>query len=177
MIEASPRPGEFPTGAMDLLLPGCAAAVVASSTLINRSAPRILRLAHGSRLALVGPVTPLSPRLYHYGAEILGGLVVHDAAGLAGAVRAGAMPREFRAGVWCKVASGQTHRHYADAGKARPAARNSRRVSSDADRDNSPHFDGLRGKEPRLRTESRLPANCTRSGRGRERRLWERRPG
>lgn len=95
VIEAEPRPGEFPTGAMDTLLPGCAAAVVASSTLINRSAPRILRLAHGSRLALVGPVTPLSPRLYHYGAEVLGGLVVHDAAGLAEAVRAGAMPREF----------------------------------------------------------------------------------
>jgi uncharacterized protein (DUF4213/DUF364 family) len=96
IIETEPRPGEFPTGAMDTLLPGCAAAVVASSTLINRSAPRILRLAHGSRIALIGPITPLSPRLYHYGVEVLGGLVVHDPDGLAGAVRAGAMPREFQ---------------------------------------------------------------------------------
>lgn len=95
VIENEPRPGEFPTGAMDTLLPGCAAAVVASSTLVNRSAPRILRLAHGSRVALVGPITPLTPRLYHYGTEVLGGLVIHDAAGLANAVRAGAMPREF----------------------------------------------------------------------------------
>jgi Uncharacterized conserved protein len=95
VIENDPRPGEFPTVAMDTLLPGCAAAVVASSTLINRNLPRILRLAHGSRIALVGPATPLTPRLYHYGVEILGGLVVRDAKGLADAIRAGALPREF----------------------------------------------------------------------------------
>lgn len=95
VIETEPRPGEFPTGAMDTLLPGCAAAVVASSTLINRTLPRILRLSHGARVGLVGPVTPLSPRLHHYGVEVLGGLVFHDPAGLANAIRAGAMPREF----------------------------------------------------------------------------------
>jgi hypothetical protein len=95
VIETEPRPGEYPTVAMDTLLPGCAAAVVASSTIINRTLPRILRLAHGARLALVGPATPLSPRLYHYGIEVLGGLVIRDAKGLAEAIRAGAMPREF----------------------------------------------------------------------------------
>lgn len=95
IIENDPRPGEYPTVAMDTLLPGCAAAVVASSTLINRNLPRILRLAHGSRVALVGPSTPLTPRLFHYGTEILGGLVVRDAQGLGEAIRAGALPREF----------------------------------------------------------------------------------
>jgi len=95
VIETDPRPGEYPTVAMDTLLPGCAAAVVASSTLVNRTLPRILRLAHGSRLALVGPVTPLTPRLHPYGIEILGGLVVRDAKGLGAAIRAGALPREF----------------------------------------------------------------------------------
>ncbi|MGE4280538.1 MAG: DUF364 domain-containing protein [Magnetospirillum sp.] len=95
VIETEPRPGEYPTVAMDTLLPGCAATVVASSTIINRSLPRILRLAHGSRIALVGPATPLTARLYHYGVEVLGGLVVRDAKGLADAIRAGAMPREF----------------------------------------------------------------------------------
>jgi len=95
VIENDPRPGEYPTIAMDTLLPGCAAAVVASSTLVNRNLPRILRLAQGSRIALVGPVTPLTPRLHAYGVEILGGLVVRDAKGLAEAIRAGALPREF----------------------------------------------------------------------------------
>jgi uncharacterized protein (DUF4213/DUF364 family) len=95
VIETDPRPGEYPTVAMDSLLPGCAAAVVASSTLINRTLPRILRLSQGSRLALVGPATPLTPRLHSYGVEILGGLVIRDAPGLAQAIRAGALPREF----------------------------------------------------------------------------------
>ncbi|CCG40999.1 Rossmann-like domain-containing protein [Magnetospirillum molischianum] len=95
VIENDPRPGEYPTIAMDTLLPGCAAAVVASSTLVNRNLPRILRLAQGSRVALIGPVTPLTPRLHAYGVEIVGGMVVRDAKGLAAAIRAGALPREF----------------------------------------------------------------------------------
>lgn len=95
VIENEPRPGEYPTIAMDTLLPGCAAAVVASSTIINRTLPRILRLAHGSRVALVGPAAPLTPRLYHYGIEVIGGLIITDPTGLAAAIRAGAMPREF----------------------------------------------------------------------------------
>ena len=95
VIETDPRPGEYPIVAMDTLLPGCAAAVIASSAIVNRTLPRILRLAQGSRLALIGPATPLSARLHAYGIEVLGGLLIRDAKGLAEAIRAGAMPREF----------------------------------------------------------------------------------
>ena len=95
VIEADPRPGEFPPAAMDTLLPGCGAAIVNSSALVNRSLPRILRLAHNRPAALIGPATPMTPRLFDYGLDVLGGLVVGDPAGLASAIRAGAMPREF----------------------------------------------------------------------------------
>ncbi len=95
VIEADPRPGEFPPAAMDTLLPGCGAAIVNSSALVNRSLPRILRLAHNRRVALIGPATPMAPRLFDYGLDVLGGLVVGDPAGLATAIRAGALPREF----------------------------------------------------------------------------------
>lgn len=95
VIEADPRPGEFPTVAMDTLLPGCGGAVVNSSSLINRSLPRILRLADNAPVALIGPCTPLTARLREYGISVLGGLVVHDPLGLAAAIRAGALPREF----------------------------------------------------------------------------------
>lgn len=118
VIETEPRPGEYPTVAMDTLLPGCAAAVVASSTIINRSLPRILRLAQGARVAMVGPATPLTPRLYGYGLEVLGGLVVRDAKGLAEAIRAGAMPREFtRFGSYKHL---RRHRHAPPHGTFRP---------------------------------------------------------
>jgi hypothetical protein len=95
VIEAEPRPGEFPIVAMDSLLPGCGGAVINSSALINRSLPRILRLAQGCRAALIGPATPMTPRLYDYGLEVLGGLVIDDPNGLGAAIRAGALPREF----------------------------------------------------------------------------------
>ena len=95
VIETEPRPGEFPPVAMDTLLPGCGAAVINSSALINRILPRILRLAQGARIALIGPSTPLTSRLNSYGIEVLSGLIVENIRGLANAIQAGALPREF----------------------------------------------------------------------------------
>jgi uncharacterized protein (DUF4213/DUF364 family) len=95
VIEADPRPGEFPMSAMDTLLSGCSAAVVNASALVNRSLPRVLRLARNRPVALIGPATPMTPRLHDYGLEVLGGLVVTDTNGLATAIRAGAAAREF----------------------------------------------------------------------------------
>ena len=95
VIETDPRPGEFPVVAMETLLPGCAAAVVNSSALVNRSLPRILRLTPNRPVALIGPATPMTPRLFDYGLDLLGGLQVSDPDGLAAAIRAGALPREF----------------------------------------------------------------------------------
>ncbi len=114
IIDADPQPGEYPIVAIDTLVPGAAAAVVTSSTLVNRNLPRILRLAHGTRVALTGPATPLTPRLHDYGIEILGGLVIRDPAGLASAIEAGASPREF-------TRFGSTvHLHRHAGGAARP---------------------------------------------------------
>lgn len=95
VIETDPRPGELPTIATDTVVPGCAALVVNSSALINRKLPHLLQLAEGARAALIGPSTPLTPRLHAYGVEVLGGLVVRDPAGLAEAVRANAPPKAF----------------------------------------------------------------------------------
>lgn len=95
VIEAEPRPGEFPIVAMETLLPHCAAAVVNSSALVNRALPRILRLTRRRPTAVIGPATPLTPRLHDYGVAVLGGLVVNDPNGLASAIRAGARPADF----------------------------------------------------------------------------------
>ena len=95
IIEADPRPGEYPIAAMETLLPACGGAVVNSSALINRGLTRILRLARSRAVALIGPSTPLTPRLHDYGLAVLGGFVVRDPSGLAQAVAAGALPKEF----------------------------------------------------------------------------------
>ena len=95
IIETDPRPGEYPVAAMESLLPGCGGAIVNSSALINRSLTRILRLARHRPVALIGPSTPLSPRLHDYGLAVLGGFVARDVNGLAEAIKAGAMPKNF----------------------------------------------------------------------------------
>ncbi len=95
VIETDPRPGELPTVATDTVVPGCTVIVLNSSALINRKLPHILQLAEGARAALIGPSTPLTPRLHDYGIEVLGGLVVRNPAGLAEAVRANAPPKAF----------------------------------------------------------------------------------
>lgn len=96
IIETNPRPGEFPTAAADYLLPGCRVAILTAAGLVNRTLPRLLSLAAGARVAVVGPATPLSPRLFAYGIETLAGFVVTDPEGMAIAVASGAKPREFR---------------------------------------------------------------------------------
>ena len=95
IIETDPRPGEYPIAAMESLLPGCGGAIVNSSALINRSLLRILRLSRNRPLALIGPSTPLTARLHDYGVAVLGGFVARDAGGLAMAIKAGAMPKDF----------------------------------------------------------------------------------
>ncbi len=95
VIESDPKPGEFPPSAMDSLLPGCGGVVVNASALVARSLPRILRLTRNRPAALIGPATPLTPRLHAYGIGLLGGFVARDPDGLAMAIRAGALPREF----------------------------------------------------------------------------------
>ncbi len=87
--------GEYPLEAMETLLPGCAGVVATASNIANRKLPRILRLAQGARTAVIGPATPLTPRLFRYGVDVLGGLVVRDPEGLARAVRADIQPRDF----------------------------------------------------------------------------------
>jgi len=101
VLENQPRAGELPLAALETLLPGSAAVVARSSSLINRTLPRMLQLARGARLALIGSATPLAPRLHDYGIESLGGFLVRDADGLAAAVAAGAGQRDFdRFGVY-----------------------------------------------------------------------------
>ncbi len=44
---------------------------------------------------MIGPATPLTPRLFRYGVDVLGGFVVRDPNGLAQALRGDIQPREF----------------------------------------------------------------------------------
>lgn len=95
VIDAAPTDGQFPPEAADWLLPGAAQVVLTGSTLPNRTLPRLLDLAGTARVAMVGPSSTLSDRLFSYGIDLLAGFVADDPDGLADAVAAGARPRQW----------------------------------------------------------------------------------
>jgi len=79
VIELIPRDEEYPEIATERLLARSEAAVVTASSLVNGSLPRILGARGPStRVALVGPGTPLAPALHAYGIESLSGIVFED---------------------------------------------------------------------------------------------------
>ena len=78
VIEMRPGADEYPETAADWLLPGAEGAAITASSLANRTLPRLLTAARGARVALVGPGTPLTPRLFRYGIGWLAGFVVED---------------------------------------------------------------------------------------------------
>ncbi|WP_431859890.1 DUF2478 domain-containing protein [Azospirillum sp.] len=95
VIEIDPRPGEYPEPACDWLLPGAEAVVTTASALANRTLPRLLAAGRGARVTLVGPGTPLTPRLFDYGIETLSGFVAENVPALVEAILGGASSKQF----------------------------------------------------------------------------------
>ncbi len=89
VIEQQPSGDDYPAWATPWILPEAEKVIATASTLANRSLPGILEARGQAEVALVGPSTPLTPRLHSYGVEVLGGLVVEDVDGAARAVSEG----------------------------------------------------------------------------------------
>lgn len=95
VIDMNPIDGQHPEAACDWLLPGAEAVAVTASAFANRTLPRLLRVATGARVAMIGPGTPLTPRLFAYGLESLAGFVAVDREAVARVVAAGGSSRDF----------------------------------------------------------------------------------
>ncbi|AGL03095.1 DUF364 domain-containing protein [Desulfoscipio gibsoniae] len=79
VLERRPGPDDFPDPACEFLLPQQDYVFITATTLINKTLPRLLQLAGKSKVILVGPSTPLTPRLFAYGISALAGSVITDA--------------------------------------------------------------------------------------------------
>lgn len=80
VIERRPGPDDLPDPACEYILPQQDFVFITGTTLINKTLPRLLQLAsRSSRVILVGPSTPLTPRLFAYGIATLAGSVITDA--------------------------------------------------------------------------------------------------
>jgi len=80
IIEREPLEGDYPVEAAEDILPQCDIAVIACTTLVFKTLPRLLELAKNAWVVLVGPATPLAPPLLARGVRDLSGFVIRDGA-------------------------------------------------------------------------------------------------
>ncbi len=80
ILERFPQAGDFPDTACEWILPEQDYVIITATTLINKTLPRLLELSRNARVVLASPSTPLTTRLFDFGIDMLGGLVVEDEA-------------------------------------------------------------------------------------------------
>jgi uncharacterized protein (DUF4213/DUF364 family) len=78
VLERLPGPDDLPDHAADWVLPGADAVAITASALGNLTLPRLIELARGAPIALIGPGTSLTPALHAYGVDLLSGFVIED---------------------------------------------------------------------------------------------------
>ena len=80
ILERAPRPGDYPDTACEYLLADCDAVLISSSSLVNKTMPRLIELAAGggAHTVLVGPSTPMHPLFLDLGVDTITGWVADD---------------------------------------------------------------------------------------------------
>lgn len=77
ILERSLRPDDYPDTACEYLLPEADYVFISSSSLVNKTAPRLVALAAdgGAHVVMVGPSTPMHPLWLEMGVETVTGWV------------------------------------------------------------------------------------------------------
>lgn len=80
VLELDPQDGDLPTSSAAQIIPQADILAITATTLINHSFDGLFALRrHDARVILLGPSTPLSPRLFDMGIHVLSGSVIEDA--------------------------------------------------------------------------------------------------
>lgn len=82
VLERSTQPGDYPDSACEYLLPDSDYVFISGSAFVNKTMPRLLRLARNATTVVLGPSTPLSTTLFAHGADVVTGFVPSSPAGL-----------------------------------------------------------------------------------------------
>jgi uncharacterized protein (DUF4213/DUF364 family) len=79
VLELAPQPGEYGPDQAATIIPQAEIVGITSSALINHTLDGLLRLVQPeARVILIGPSTPLTPRLFDFGIDLLFGVEVVD---------------------------------------------------------------------------------------------------
>jgi len=80
VIEQRPREGDLPAEAADEILPQADVIGLTGTAFTNHTIGKLLKLSQGKFVVMVGPTSPLSPVLFDYGVDVIGGSKVVDPA-------------------------------------------------------------------------------------------------
>ena len=83
ILERQPQPGDLPDPAAEYVLEDQDAVFLTGTTIINKTLPRLLELAEGKDVFLVGPSVPMFEELFKFGLASLSGTLVADPKDLA----------------------------------------------------------------------------------------------
>lgn len=81
ILERNPQPGDYPDSACEVLLPESDYVFITSCTIVNKTFPRLVDLAKGARIIMVGPSTPMAGFLLEEGIFDLSGFIPTDIQG------------------------------------------------------------------------------------------------
>ena len=76
VIEHRPREGDLPAEAAEDILPQADVVGITGSSFINHTLQKLLDFTKNSFIVVVGPTSPLSPVLFDYGVDVIGGTMV-----------------------------------------------------------------------------------------------------
>lgn len=96
VLERKPQIGDVPDPAAEYLLPEQDIVLITSSTLINKTTPRLLELSKNAVTIMLGPSTPVSPVLFEMGVDIISGLIVEEEEHVLRCIKEGGGVRTFR---------------------------------------------------------------------------------
>lgn len=78
IFELTPRPGDYPASAAEFLLPEMDYVFITASALVNKTLPRLLTLAQKATVIVTGSSCPLSPLLFEFGVDRIGGTIYSE---------------------------------------------------------------------------------------------------
>ncbi len=99
VIERQPTGSDLPDPACEYLLPTADWVFLTSTSIINKTFPRLVELSQSAKLVLMGPTTPWLPELAEMGIDYLAGVKITDPTALRQTVAEGGGIRIFDTGV------------------------------------------------------------------------------
>ncbi|MDR1873247.1 MAG: DUF364 domain-containing protein [Deltaproteobacteria bacterium] len=98
ILERNPQPGDLPDPTAEYVLDEQDVVFLTGTTIINKTLPRLMELAQGREVYLVGPSVPMFPELFKFGFASLSGTMVINPESMAQAVSQGLSEEIFTHG-------------------------------------------------------------------------------